>query len=211
MPVSLLLVGRTRLSRIWSSRDNDMKRRLILVTVVVLTVVVVASWARQQMAVESRDQAVTEDDLRILQRADSLLKDVSVWNRHDDRACADDEAAGKWSLFCALQKADREILGEYQHRNVALQEVRFAIQDATRDRQTEMVIRALRQFSLPHRLMDFNNLPETRFEDVKQVLRVATERVGARLNSPSQQGHLPPNPYQPPLVKSTDLLRPVVE
>ena len=196
MPVSLLLVGRTRLSRIWSSRDNDMKRRLILVTVVVLTVVVVASWARQQMAVESRDQAVTEDDLRILQRADSLLKDVSVWNRHDDRACADDEAAGKWSLFCALQKADREILGEYQHRNVALQEVRFAIQDATRDRQTEMVIRALRQFSLPHRLMDFNNLRETRFEDVKQVLRVATERVGARLNRPKQQGHLPPNPYQ---------------
>jgi len=193
MPVSLLLVGRTRLSRIWSSRDNDMKRRLILVTVVVLTVVVVASWARQQMAVESRDQAVTENDLRILQRADSLLKDVSVWNRHDDRACADDEAVGKWSLFCALQKADREILGEYQHRNVALQEVRFAIQDATRDRQTEMVIRALRQFSLPHRLMDFNNLPETRFEDVKQVLRVATERVGARLNSPKQQGHLPPN------------------
>jgi hypothetical protein len=41
--------------------------------------------------------------------------------------------------------------------------------------------------------MDFNNLPETRFEDVKQVLRVATERVGARLNRPKQQGHLPPN------------------
>jgi hypothetical protein len=89
-------------------------------------------------------------------------------------------------LFCALQKADREILGEYEHRNVALQEVRFAIQDATRDRQTEMAIRALRQFSLPHRLMDFNNLPETRFEDVKQVLRVATERVGARLNRSKQ-------------------------
>ena len=52
---------------------------------------------------------------------------------------------------------------------------------------------SLRQFSLPHRLMDFNNLPETRFEDVKQVLRVATERVGARLNRPKQQGHLPPN------------------
>jgi len=128
-----------------------MKRRLFLVTVLVLTVVVVASWARQQMAVESRDQAVTEDDLRILQRADLLLKDASVRNRHDDR-----------------------------------------------DRQTEMVIRALRQFTLPHLLMDFNNLPETRFEDVKQVLRVATERVGARLNSSSQQGHLPPNKRLPP-------------
>ena len=100
--------------------------------------------------------------------------------------CDDDEAGGKRSLFCALQKASREILGEYQHRNVALQEVRFAIQDATRDRQTEMAIRALRRFSLPHRLMDFNNLPETRFEDVKQVLRVASERVAARLEKAKQ-------------------------
>ena len=99
----------------------------------------------------------------------------------DDRVCDDDEASGKRSLFCALQKADLEILGEYQHRNVALQEVRFAIQDATRDQQTEMAIRALRRFSLPHRLMDFNNLPETRFEGVKQVLRVASERITARL------------------------------
>jgi hypothetical protein len=47
-------------------------------------------------------------------------------------------------------------------------------------------IRALRRFSLPHRLMDFNNLPETRFEDVKQVLRVASERVAARLEKSKQ-------------------------
>src|SRR4029453_6443665 len=102
------------------------------------------------------------------------------------RVCDDDEASGKRSLFCALQKANREILGEYEHRNVALQEVRFAVQDATRDRQTEMLIRALRQFGFPHRLMDFNNLPETRFEDVKQVLQVAAARVGARLNRSKQ-------------------------
>src|SRR3954467_14336878 len=43
------------------------------------------------------------------------------------------------------------------------------------------------------RWLDFNNLPETRFEDVKQVLRVATERVGTRLNRTKQQGHLPAN------------------
>ena len=35
-----------------------------------------------------------------------------MWNRHDDRVCDDDEAGGKRSLFCALQKADREILGD---------------------------------------------------------------------------------------------------
>jgi len=68
----------------------------------------VGGWVRQQMAIESRDQAVTAKDLRILQKADALLKDASVWNRHDDRVCDDDEAGGKRSLFCALQKADRE-------------------------------------------------------------------------------------------------------
>jgi hypothetical protein len=163
-----------------------MKRRSIVLTLALLTAAAVGLWARQQFAIESRDQPATADDLRILRRADALLGDASVWNRHDDRVCDDDEAGGKRSLFCALQKADREILGEYQHRNVALQEVRFAIQDATRDRQTEMAIRALRRFSFPHRLMDFNNLPETQFEDVKQVLRVASERVAARLEKSKQ-------------------------
>jgi hypothetical protein len=160
-----------------------MKRRSIVWTLALLTTAVVGFWARQQMTIESRDQPATADDLRILRRADGLLGDASVWNRADDRVCDDDEASGKRSLFCALQKANREILGEYQHRNLALQEMRLVIQDATRDRQAEMVIRALRRFSLPHRLMDFNNLPETRFEDVKQVLRVASERIAARLES----------------------------
>ena len=103
-----------------------MKRRSIVWTLALLTAAVVGMWARQQMAIESRDQPATADDLRILRRADALLGDASVWNRHDDRVCDDDEASGKRSLFC-----------EYQHRNVALQEVRFVIQDATRDRQTE--------------------------------------------------------------------------
>ena len=44
---------------------------------------------------ERRDQPVTNDDLRILLKADELLKDESVWNRSDDRECDDDEAAGK--------------------------------------------------------------------------------------------------------------------
>ena len=121
---------------------------------------------------------MTEADLRILQRADVLLKDPASWNHYDDRLCDDDEATGKRSLFCALKKADTEELGSYEHRNIALQEVRFAIEDATRDRQD-----ALRHFRLPHRLMDFNNHPETRFEDIHNVLRAAATRVAARLNA----------------------------
>jgi hypothetical protein len=120
---------------------------------------------------ERRDQPVTNDDLRILLRADELLKSESVWNRKDDRECDDDEAAGKRSLFCALQKACIDVLGAYDHRRVALQEVRFAVEDATRGQEFE------------HRLRDFNNLPTTQLADIKKVLRVATDRVQARLKN----------------------------
>jgi hypothetical protein len=120
---------------------------------------------------ERRDQPVTTEDLRILQRASALLKDESVWNRKDDRVCDDDEATGKRSLFCALQKACIDVLGAYDHRRVALQEARFAVEDATRGQDFE------------HRLRDFNNLPTTRLADLRRVLQVATDRVKSRLKS----------------------------
>ena len=118
---------------------------------------------------EQRDQPVTADDVAILVRAEALLSSAAVWNRADDRECKDDEATGKRSLFCALEKACIDVLGSYDHRRVALQEVRFAVEDATRGRAFE------------HRLRDFNNLPETRLEDVRRVLAVAKDRVSARL------------------------------
>jgi hypothetical protein len=120
---------------------------------------------------ERRDQPVTAQDLHILNRAAELLKDESVWNRADDRECKDDEAMGRRSLFCALQKACIDVLGTYDHRKVALQEVRFAVEDATRGRDFE------------HRLRDFNNLPTTRFVDIKTVLQSSTDRVKSRLKT----------------------------
>ena len=120
---------------------------------------------------EQRDQPVTADDVAILVRAQALLGNDAVWNRADDRDCRDDEATGKRSLFCALEKACTDVLGTYDHRRAALQEVRFAVEDATRGR------------AFAHRLRDFNNLPETNLEDVKRVLTVAMERVGARLKA----------------------------
>jgi hypothetical protein len=118
---------------------------------------------------EVRDQPVTEEDLQILVRADEILIDDTVWSREDDRICEDDELAGRRSLFCALQKACIEVLGAYDHRRVALQEVRFAILDATDGRD------------FAHRLRDYNNLPETQFDDIKRILVVAREKVGIRL------------------------------
>jgi hypothetical protein len=122
-------------------------------------------------AFERRDQAVTADDVRILVKAAELLADESMWNRADDRECKDDEATGKRSLFCALQKACIDVMGTYDHRRVALQEVRFAVEDATRGRQFE------------HRLRDFNNLPTTRLVDIRSILQVATDRIKVRLKT----------------------------
>jgi hypothetical protein len=116
---------------------------------------------------ERRDQPVTDEDLRILQRADKILVSPAVWNRHDTRICKPTDKI--WSLFCALEKASLDVLGEYRHREVALQEVRFAVEDVTKGIDFE------------HRLMDYNNLASTKFEDIKHVLKVATERVGVRL------------------------------
>lgn len=118
---------------------------------------------------EDREQPVTADDLAILVRAETLLRDATAWNRADDRECKDDEATGKRSLFCALQKACIDVLGTYDHRRAALQEVRFAVEDATRGQAFE------------HRLRDFNNLPTTRLADVQGILAVAKGRIGERL------------------------------
>jgi hypothetical protein len=118
---------------------------------------------------ERRNQPVTVEDLRILEKADTFLKDQSAWNRNDDRQCDDDKGSGKWSLSCALDVACIEVLGRYDHTRSALQEVRFVVEEVTAGRQFE------------GRLMGFNNLPETRFGDIKRVLRLARERVAARL------------------------------
>ncbi len=116
---------------------------------------------------EQRNNPVSEEDVEILDKALSLLADESAWNRDDDRNCDDDESREVRSLFCALQRANMAVLGEYDHRRVAMQEVRFAIEEVSNNRRFE------------HRLMDFNNLPETSYEDVIAVLKIARRNVGS--------------------------------
>ncbi len=118
---------------------------------------------------ESREQPVSEDDMRILERADAVLSAPEVWNRKDTRICLLEDRTR--SLFCALEKAQLDLFGEYRHRAVALQEVRFAIDDVTSGREFE------------HRLRDYNNLRTTGFADVKRVLTIAKHRVRVRLDS----------------------------
>ena len=115
---------------------------------------------------DRRDRPVDAHDLAILDRALVLLASEAVWDRADLRKC---ETPGKLSLFCALKQASIDVLGTYEHRRTGLQEVRFAVEDATVGRAYE------------HRLQDFNNDPATRFADVRAVVAVARAVVAARL------------------------------
>ncbi len=118
---------------------------------------------------ERPHQPATAEDLRIIDRAGALLMAEASWNRNDDKNCEDDKAAQKWSLYCALETACIEVLGHYEHTRVALQEARFAVEAATEAKP------------YAGRLMGFNNDPATRFADVKQVLKVARDRIQSRL------------------------------
>jgi len=115
-----------------------------------------------------RDREVSQADIQVLDGALKLLQDKSVgWNRNDDRLCICGET---WSLFCALARASIDVTGEYQHRRVAIQEVRFTINDNFPDRWKR------------HQLQDFNNHEDTRFEDVIWVLQETRNRLLKRLN-----------------------------
>ena len=151
-------------------RQTTTARKALMLSVLVSSLLILSLLAGglQLLWHERRNQPVTVEDLRILVKADAFLKDESAWNRKDDRQCDDDKASGKWSLSCALDVACIEVLGQYDHTRGALQEVRFVVEEVTAGRQFE------------GRLMGFNNLPETRFEDIKRVLRLARERVAAR-------------------------------
>jgi len=123
---------------------------------------------RMQVVLESRRRPVDRQDLMILDSAALRLSDVLVWDRADDRKCGlRDET---FSLYCSLYFGSMDTIGEYQHRRTALQEIRFAIEDATGGREFD------------HRMMDFNNLSETSFDDVKDIIKTARTRVQSRLD-----------------------------
>ncbi len=97
---------------------------------------------------------VNKDDLLILDRAAQLLSAPDRWNRNDTRECPPE--AKKLSLFCALRAASIEVLGKYDHRRAALQEVRKTINETNVGRKFD------------HPLMRFNNLPNMTIERVRQ-------------------------------------------
>ena len=115
---------------------------------------------------EKRDIHVSQVDLDILRKADALLSSDSRWSRNRVAHCS---TSKKLDLYCALEIASVEVMGTYIHRQPALQEVRFTIDDNYRERWTK------------HRIIDFNANDKTSFKDVKAVLAQAIAAVKGKL------------------------------
>jgi hypothetical protein len=109
----------------------------------------------------------TETDLSVLMRANELLATASSWHQEDDGQCEDDDASDRWSLFCALTRATRDVTGRSVPTAV-LTEVRRQLRERNPD-----------WYRWP--VTSFNNAPETSFGDVKELLRALIERVDTRL------------------------------
>jgi len=138
-------------------------------TIIFISIFLISLSTVAQTTEENRNLVFDSLDLKIIRRADSILSDTSKWNKQDDRECNDDIANGKYSLFCSLYKASVDITGEYVHRRSAMQIVRFTLEKYENGRGKE------------HRLMDWNNHPDTKFEEVKEVLRESIEAVKQKL------------------------------
>ena len=109
----------------------------------------------------------TLDDIRIIQRAEALTSNEEAWNRGDSRTCPPNPQ--KWSLYCALQQATQEISGGVHYRQPALQMVREVVDEVGGARLGK------------HRLMDYNNHPDTTLAEIQDVLHTAQKRLEQRL------------------------------
>lgn len=146
-------------------RKGRKMRAVIFILITLLTL----SAGAQDTATENRNLIFDATDLRIIQRADSILSSPLIWNKQDDRECNDDISSGKFSLYCALYKASIDIAGVYIHRRAAMQIVRFTLEKYESGRVKE------------HRLMDWNNHPDTTFDEVKKVMKEAIQTVKQQL------------------------------
>lgn len=117
--------------------------------------------------VANRQLPPTPDDIKIIQRAMALLASDAVWNKQDDRNCSPNPT--RWSVFCAIMEATNEISGGVHYRQPAMQAVREVVNEVGGTRVKL------------HRLMDYNNHPDTTLEDIHKLLRMAQERLEKRL------------------------------
>jgi hypothetical protein len=117
--------------------------------------------------IANRQLPPTAEDIVIVGRAIELLANTSVWNKEDDRKCPPNPV--KWSLFCAMMQATTEVSGGVHYRQPAMQTVREVLNEV-----------GVGRFKL-HRIMDYNNHPDTTLAEVHALLKTAQSRLEQKL------------------------------
>jgi hypothetical protein len=125
------------------------------------------------------DPPVTQDDVRIVQHAKAILSSPAKWNRADNRECP--KTAKAFSLYCAIEIASDEVSGHFEHREAAMQQARFVIDDDL-----------AKGNHYDHRLMDYNNDPRTTFADTQEFFRLLEERIATRLSRQQKESSSKP-------------------
>lgn len=114
----------------------------------------------------NRQLPPTQDDLAIIARAVALIPNEATWNKEDNRQCPVGQQ--KLSLFCAMMHATTEISGGVHYRQPAMQAVREVLNEVGGDRVKL------------HRIMDYNNHPETTLAEIHALLGKAEAKLKAR-------------------------------
>jgi hypothetical protein len=114
----------------------------------------------------NRQLPPTPDDVKIIERAIALIPNKDVWNKEDTRECPAGQT--KISLFCAMMQATTEVSGGVHYRQPAMQAVREVLNEV-----------GVGRFKL-HRIMDYNNHPDTTLEEIHALLRRAETKLKAR-------------------------------
>jgi hypothetical protein len=116
------------------------------------------------ISIDARKQLrPSADDVKILQSARAMLPNVAQWNKNDDRTCKPEPRVR--SVFCALMDSTQIISGGIHYRQPALQAVREVLNAVGGSRVGK------------HRLMDYNNHPDTTLEEIHKLLSTAEERI----------------------------------
>jgi hypothetical protein len=137
------------------------RTQILILTVVLFFILPLRAQILADKSVDNPDviPSVKKIDLQIVQRARAILSSKSKWNHADTRVCK--STAKTFSLYCALEKAAQEVSGGFEHRGAVMQQARFVIDDLN-----------IKKKDYEHRLMDYNNDPNTTFEDIQKILRL---------------------------------------
>jgi hypothetical protein len=143
-----------------------------------LTIIPFATFLNAQSDDSDVRPPVTKADIDIVIRAAEILNSPEKWHRADNRVCP--SGATTFSLYRALEKATDEVSAKFEHRGAAMQEARFVIEE---------IAPGADRYS--HRLMDYNNDPNTTFADIQGVFWLLEKHIGMRLANPQSAAVTP--------------------